>query len=100
MNLKTFEKNYDVKLLEIKAVKGNEILVRVLVNKIGTDLYDEYGWTPDCYGAEPHLGKFFDGYETIDMMVMEYIREKIWFKLPCPLANEKELEIVKQINKN
>ena len=100
MNLKTFEKNFSVKILKIEAVRNNEILVQVLVNKIGTDLYDEYGWTPDCYGAEPYMGTFFDGYETIDMLVMEYIREKIWFKLPCPLADEKDLEIVKNINQD
>jgi hypothetical protein len=99
MTLRTFEKNYEVRLLKIQALKKNIILVSVLVKKKGTDLYDTYSWTPDCLGAEPWLGTFFDGYESVDMVVMEYIQEKIWFKLPCDLADSEEIEIAENIEK-
>ena len=97
MTIKTFKKNYDVSLIQLRATK-NEVMIEVLVTDKRTGISDVFGWDPSCYGAEPHLSSLDDDFdEEINMVVMEYMREEIWMKLPCPIASEKELELVKQI---
>jgi len=92
MRLQTFKKNYDVALLKLEATR-NEVVIKVLVTEKRTGIYDTFGWTPDCYGAEPYNGSFD---EDMDMVVMEYMRDEIWMKLPCPTASESELDMVKK----
>lgn len=99
MNQKKFKNNFDVKLHKLEVLSRNDIHIQVIVIKKSTGEWDHYGWTPDCYGAEPHFGTFFDGYETVDMAVMEYIREEIWFNCPIKLAEPSELEFYEDYNK-
>ncbi len=92
MTQKTFKKRFDVKLHKLEVLASNQINVQVLVVEKSSGKCDHYGWTPDCYGAEPYFGTFFDGMETVDMAVMEYIREEIWYNCPLTLAEPKEIE--------
>jgi len=92
MRLQTFKKNYDVALLKLEATR-NEVVIKVLVTEKSTGRYDTFGWTPDCYGAEPYCSTFG---EDMDMVVMDYMRDEIWMKLPCPTASESELDMVKK----
>jgi len=99
MTVKNLKKNFDVKLHKLEVLSKNEIVVQVFVQKKSTGEWDHYGWTPDCYGAEPYFGTFFDGYETVDMAVMEYIREEIWYNCPIQLAEPQEVELYEKMTK-
>jgi len=100
MTVKNLKKNFDVKLHKLEVLSKNEIVVQVFVQKKSTGEWDHYGWTPDCYGAEPYFGTFFDGYETVDMAVMEFIREEIWLNCPIQLAEPSEVELYEKHTKS
>lgn len=99
MTQKTFKKNYEVKLHKLEVLSKNDIVIQVIVIDKKNGEWDHYGWTPDCYGAEPYFSTFDDGFETIDMAVMEYIREEIWYNCPIQLAESKEIGLFKELSK-
>ena len=53
---KTLKKNYEISLLELKALKYGEVFIKLLVKDKKTGLADTFSWTPDCSAAEAYCG--------------------------------------------
>ncbi len=99
MTVRNLKKNFDIKVHEIQVLSKNGIYVSVFVVKKSTGEWDHYSWTPDCYGAEPYFGTFWDDQQSVDMALMEYIREEIWWNCPIQLAETSEVKLYDEMTK-
>jgi hypothetical protein len=87
-----FKNNYEVTLHKLEALSNGAVSIRVFVTEKSTGKFDHYGWTPDCYCAEPYFGTFSDDYGKFDEEVTKYIIDEILDKQP-ELAEPKLVEI-------
>jgi len=98
---KTLKKNYEISLLELKALKYGEVFVKLLVKDKKTGLADTFSWTPDCSAAEAYCGDLDNDYScSINLAVMDYMIEivdKFTHTLKIDLADENDFEIIENL---
>jgi hypothetical protein len=98
---KELKKNYEISLVELKALKYGEVFIKLLVKDKKTGLCDTFSWTPDCSAAEAYCGDLDYDYScSINYAVMEYMIEivdKLTFKVKVDLADENDFNIIEKL---
>ena len=95
---KTLKKNYQISLLELKALKYGEVFIKLLVKDKKTGLADTFSWTPDCSAAEAYCGDLDNDYSSaINHAVMDFMQIEILDKLNIDLVTEDEFDIIENL---